>query len=121
MPSWTVQPNHPPLSIPTPPQAVRGLELIGRDVDKAKYAALAEEMRARQAAAAQAAAQAADSEAPADSSAGSRRARSYAAYQRRREARRRNVAVERFKFWLGLPNRWGAWLGAAVGSVPGLS
>ncbi len=87
---------------------MRALELIGREVDKAKYASLAEEVRARQAAAAQAAAaQAAAAEESADPSDRSRRARSYAAYQRRREARRRNIALERFKFWLGLPNRCG--------------
>lgn len=95
MPTCTLTPLDFPL------QAVRALELIGRDVDKAKYAALAEEVRARQAAAAQTAAE----QASGDSSERSRRARSYAAYQRRREARRRNIALERFKFWLGLPNK----------------
>lgn len=79
--------------------------MIGRDVDRAKYAALAEEVRARQAAAAQTAAE----QASGDPSERSRRARSYAAYQRRREARRRNIALERFKFWLGLPNKCVEW------------
>ena len=96
LPCWTAL---KPRTLPPPAlQAVRALELIGREVDKAKYAALAEEVRARQAAAAQAAA-GADADRP-------RRSRSWAAYQRRREARRRNTALERFKFWLGLPNKY---------------
>jgi hypothetical protein len=67
---------------------VRALELIGRDVDKAKYAALLEEVRERQAEAAAAA------DRPQHN-------RTWRAYQKRVEARQKNVQLERFKFWLG--------------------
>lgn len=68
------------------------MELIGCDVDKARYAALLEEARSRGG--------------DAESMTGRpRHNRSWAAYQRRREARHKNVQLERFKFWLGLPNR----------------
>lgn len=40
--------------------------------------------------------------------------RTWAAYQQKREAKQRNVALERFKFWLGLPNRCVAWGGGRV-------
>ena len=84
-------------------QAARALELIGRDVDKAKYAALLEEVRARQAAGGAGGA-AADADRPGHN-------RSWAAYQRRRDARKRGVALERFKFWLG------AWCGQGLAGV----
>lgn len=71
---------------------MRALELIGCDVDKARYAALLEEARLR----------GGDVGSVADRP---RHNRTWAAYQRRREARRKNVQLERFKFWLGLPNR----------------
>ncbi|KAL4858667.1 Pentatricopeptide repeat-containing protein [Chlorella vulgaris] len=73
-------------------QAVRALELIGREVDKAKYAALLEDARARQT----------------DSQSMDRpqHNRTWAAYQRRRDARRKNVQLERFKWLLGLPNSY---------------
>lgn len=73
-------------------QAVRALELIGREVDKAKYAALLEDARARQT--------------DAQSMDRPQHNRTWAAYQRRRDARRKNVQLERFKWLLGLPNRW---------------
>lgn len=87
---------------------MRALELIGRDVDKAKYAALLEEVRARAAAAGRA-----DPAAPDRP----QHNRTWAAYQRRREARRKNVQLERLKWLLGLPNRWAraGWGGGVAG------
>lgn len=73
-------------------QAVRALELIGREVDKAKYAALLEDARARQT--------------DAQSMDRPQHNRTWAAYQRRRDARRKNVQLERFKWLLGLPNSY---------------
>ncbi len=63
---------------------MRALELIGRKVDKAKYAALLEGQGEAVAAA----------DRPQHN-------RTWAAYQKRREARQKNVQLERFKFWLG--------------------
>ena len=90
---WSQQllPVHAPSDAPPPRpalQSVRALELIGRDVDKAKYAALLEEVRERQAEAAAAA------DRPQHN-------RTWRAYQKRVEARQKNVQLERFKFWLG--------------------
>ena len=83
-------------------QSVRALELIGREVDKAKYAALLEEVRQRQAAAADGGDAAAAAGMWEDRP---QHNRTWAESQRRRDARKRNVQRERFKFWLGLPNR----------------
>lgn len=82
-------------------QSVRALELIGRDVDKGRYAALLQEVRARQAAAT-----GADTATVMEPEPERGHNRTWAEYQRRREAKQRNVQLERFKFWLGLPNRY---------------
>ena len=70
---------------------MRALDLIGREVDRAKYAALLQDVRRRQ-----------------DQQAADRpqHNRTWGEYQRRREARARNVHLERFKWLLGLANTY---------------
>ena len=66
-------------------QSVRAIELLGGEVDKSKYKSLFEKRMARQ------------------SNYESARVRKGS---RREEASERMVHIERFKFWLGLPNRY---------------
>lgn len=75
-------------------QAVRAMELLGVEVDKAKYKNMVVEQMQRQKAATQAAA------------ANSLKSSGRAAWQRQRQRDTKNVHLERFKFWLGLPNRY---------------
>ena len=83
------------------------MELLGVEVDRAKYRALVEQLQQRQrsrveagAAGGQAAALSARGE-PGGGPPASSRARG-----KQREAQEQNQALERFKFWLGLPNEY---------------
>lgn len=72
-------------------QAVRAMELVGQQVDKAKYRALLEQHLPQQ---------------PAGRQGGQGHNRTWADYQRRRRSRTRNVQLQRLLFWLGFPNRY---------------
>jgi leucine-rich PPR motif-containing protein len=82
-------------------QAVRAMELLGTEVDKAKYKAMVTGQMARQRAA-EAAREAAGGAAPAGGGARGARQRE----QRERQRKEKNVYMERFKWTVGLPNTY---------------
>jgi leucine-rich PPR motif-containing protein len=81
-------------------QAVRAMELLGTEVDKAKYKALVVGQMERQ--------RQADAADGGGVQAAPRKYTAAAARQRERAQQRKdkNVQLERFKFWLGLPNAY---------------
>jgi len=76
-------------------QAVRALELLGADIDKNKYREIME-LKIREA-------EEKERNAPPPVP---NRQMTRMAREKRREQRRKNVYMERFKFWLGLPNTY---------------
>ena len=86
------------------------MELLGVEVDRAKYRALVDQLQQQQRSREEAAAAAGAAGSGRVASRSARRAAggdpptSSRAQGKQREAREQNQALERFKFWLGLPN-----------------